>query len=399
MNKYNMNKKGLVFTLYIIIITLTVFIYLFMTISKSIDSLPSYSIGERQFEILQNYQRIDSEFIEMDKTFLSASKNAVLVLASNGGFSEAPLDYDDEFYGENGCGSYMGFPLWNSREKGVDECFPEIGIEFNHEFGKQLYKLMPSDYDSLTYTVSIRKVQSFSEIIGGSDRVIEISKGMRDSESSFKVSKILNPSLYEAGSYSEYSSEEDDSPIKVSLSYEEAQSFVPAYTATNYESCTALHYHVGSSGQYTYTTREDFRSFVSFKSPYVRFIANPQGNAVQADFGKKLLEVAKAWNQMEGGKAALALYSVSTGKHSKTSKHNVGLGADITGCYDKNGKYHDIKLHSATFTRCHDLIFSMWKDYGLFISHKECVMKEGHDCPSKASLIRSHSNHIHVQKG
>jgi hypothetical protein len=383
-----MNKKGLVFTVFMILISLAVLAYLNYVVTKELNDIPSYSIGERQFTLLKNYQNIDSELIDLDRIFLLASQRAILKLANNGGFSEVPLDSQNDFYGENGCGSYLGYPLWSNGDKEISECFPKIGYEYNDLFNKQLYRLLPKDSShGLSYSVSVRPVQSFYEIVGSTGGSISFRTSIGGGTESVSVTRV---------SESDYYNPED---ISVSLTIEEQESFVPAYTVTSYDACTALDYYVGYSGTYTSTSREEFNSFVAFSSPYIRFIKNAQGNAVQLPFGKKLLEVAKAWNQMEGGKAALALYSVSTGEHSPTSKHNLGIAADITGCYDKDGDYHDIKKHSATFTRCHDLIFSLWKGYGLFISHKECVMKNENDCASKASLIQSHSNHIHVQEG
>jgi hypothetical protein len=184
--------------------------------------------------------------------------------------------------------------------------------------------------------------------------------------------------------------------------FDVSEQLIPASQVTSYQNCNSLYVWKGKEQDgktCTYSTPADFAGFYSMNSPYIRFLANEHGNALQKDFAEDMLQLAAAWNDHEGGEAALGLYSVSTGVHSCTSKHNVGLAIDISGCYDTDGSYHDSKQADALFQRCEQFLLDQWKYSGLFISYRNCVTASGAPCSNKAELISTHYNHIHIQEG
>lgn len=367
-----MKKKGLVFGITMVLVTLTVLTFAYIAVKDHLSELPDYVVGEQQFSLVEDYQAAEDRLFKIDSAVRIASKLAVYELGRMGGFSENNLVSDpDKFYGKRGCGDYKGYPLWNTKESGFDECFPDYRYEYQEVFNLFLGRSLTEDVEQFSYSIALEPRTDYTTIRGSTEDRLIISKGVRA-----------------------------DPKIHISR-----DALKDANEVTDFESCDALTLFRGQSenGAVCYHTEKDVfdNEFVSIDSPYIRFIKNSEGNAFMPSFAADVVAAGELWASREGGSASLAAYSGSTGDHSCRSRHNIGKAIDITGCYDRDGVYHDSKQHDEVFNRCEELLKGYWEGKGMFISYRDCRIVSGNGvipCPSRDSLMESHYNHIHLDE-
>ncbi len=106
-----MNKKGMLFNVSLVVITLIVLTSALIVLNSKYDPFKA-TIG-RQYELIEKYNEGEKYLFYLDEASKLALKDAAVSTADNGGFFES-----------SECGTYHGLNLWSSQEKSIEDCAP-----------------------------------------------------------------------------------------------------------------------------------------------------------------------------------------------------------------------------------------------------------------------------------
>lgn len=123
-------KKGLVFHIAMVIVTLIILTRIYVVIQDDRDKLER-SLGEEQFVIYTTLQDIETSNNDMGYAAQDALRQAVIAQARSGGKYHSL------------CGSSAGFNYW---KKGDTDCYPDT----LHDLRKHFLRFYSNDYHAPT---------------------------------------------------------------------------------------------------------------------------------------------------------------------------------------------------------------------------------------------------------
>jgi hypothetical protein len=114
-------KKAILFNISLVIITALVLGTALFTLSPRYLSVSP--IGLKQFELIEIYQEGEGALFYADQSAKYAAHDSIYSLAESGGFYNAPK-----------CGKFSGYPIWQSDQAAIADCFPD----YKNNFGEYL---------------------------------------------------------------------------------------------------------------------------------------------------------------------------------------------------------------------------------------------------------------------
>ena len=109
-----MNKKGAFFSVFVFFVTFVTLISLAVILFNKQSSI-EMEIGERQFEILESFERGEMALYYIDSSAKISAERAFFETAGGGGFDENSI-----------CGKYRNVTMWNCEEYEWGGSFPSI---------------------------------------------------------------------------------------------------------------------------------------------------------------------------------------------------------------------------------------------------------------------------------
>ena len=172
-----MNKKGIIYSIGIVFITLvvllTAFTYYFS--EKSGDDL-----GDSNTIIFKTYQEAQRDLVNYDVKAKSSAIDSLYHLAANSGFNK-----------EDSCGSYYDVALlsYKNEEKDYVECIPNLEEEYENEFKENFQKTLTKENQN-NHEYFAKKINNFFQISGFAlkNKEIQIGKEENKRKLSYKPS-------------------------------------------------------------------------------------------------------------------------------------------------------------------------------------------------------------------
>jgi soluble lytic murein transglycosylase-like protein len=152
-----MRRKGFVFNLSLVMVTLIVLISLFLVLQGKKSKVEP--IGSRQFELTEAYQKGENVRFFVEQSAKYSLSQAIYDLSQNGGFAES-----------GACGSYAGYQVWLSDKK----CFPNYQEELTNRFQLLLarYLLIYGAELPLEYSSSVKSSQPLTLVSSANSAVV-----------------------------------------------------------------------------------------------------------------------------------------------------------------------------------------------------------------------------------
>ena len=162
-----LKKKAVVFEWAMVIIGLIALTTAFFALAKKQDPFKAEPIGKKQYEIILAYQEGEKALFYIDQSAKYSALQAYFDLAENGGNHLAAK-----------CGDYLGYALWNSKDKKIDDCFPDYKKNFELFFEDNLNEYLISypsaDIPTYNYIFQVAENGPVIEIIGAALESISI---------------------------------------------------------------------------------------------------------------------------------------------------------------------------------------------------------------------------------
>lgn len=150
-----MNKKGQIFSVFMVIMTLVV---LGMGYMNYLGSTTEEKIGSKQTKIMDAFQESREILLSLDTITKFAGIESIYTLAEKGGFSTNPP-----------CDDYYGVPLWSFKnpEDEYTECIPEPTDEIIKSFSENFEDRLPknakyrNEYEFFSYQNASFHISAF----------------------------------------------------------------------------------------------------------------------------------------------------------------------------------------------------------------------------------------------
>ena len=162
--KMKFGKKAMMFEFVMFFMILILLTTAFITLYKKQNKFPEgYWIGERQFNLINTYQKAEKALFYTDQSAKYSAHQTIYDLGQKGGYETSD------------CSNYLDYTLWNNfdDENNLIECYPkteEIKESFKPVFKKNLDEYLinypntkiPKD----NYDVSLKNENNKLEILG-----------------------------------------------------------------------------------------------------------------------------------------------------------------------------------------------------------------------------------------
>jgi len=165
--RMKLGKKGWLFEGIMFFIILIILTTAFFSLYKKYGQFPDgYKIGDRQFSLINAYQKGEAALFYIDQSAKYSLGQSVYDLAKSGGVSEIEVSDAETFAGYE-CGKFNGAYVWyqirkNGEKHDTKECFGENYAEINlpYIFNKNLNKYL------LNYLYNIPKDNYEFKLVG-----------------------------------------------------------------------------------------------------------------------------------------------------------------------------------------------------------------------------------------
>ncbi|MGM5487865.1 MAG: hypothetical protein ACQESG_02860 [Nanobdellota archaeon] len=372
-----MNRKGMIFHVGIVLVAVIVLTQIYSVLDDKSDKI-TYELGHQQFALYEQYQELADMTVTLEIHARSFLLEAISETAKNGWFYSM-----DNTQGKHvsDCGQYYGYQVWQSRDMDFEECAPESSLPAIESYFNQ-------------YFAPIMEEMGIPSL-----KILEVTTGAES------VFRFVGPSLsYRRGITSE------------SVRSDIGELVTPPLV--DYEQATALQGPGCEDKDKCLTLpEEDFYNLYSIEDPLSHHLyIEPDvrgGNAITKELAQALIDIGHAWHEQECAgesdcKASIRISSLSTGKHSDYSPHNIGNAADIWACTDSDGTrvssrdFHYNRDGKEVFDRCYDLITAYYQknlpDGDLYGPAKDRCFYGTTPCTQAQydKLIENHFHHIHL---